>query len=61
MRYYGRISNGRVVENGAQIPFNFMLMDFGAQSPTKDFTEKIRQFLEKMPHGDKIEANWVVI
>lgn len=26
LRYYGRIVNGKIVENGTQIPFNFLIM-----------------------------------
>lgn len=61
MRYYGRISNGQIVEKGAQIPFNFQLMELDSKSSTRQFAEKIRQFLENMPRGEKIQANWVVI
>lgn len=61
MRYYGRVSNGQIVEKGAQIPFNFQLMDLSITSSTREFAEKISQFLENMPRGEKIQANWVVI
>lgn len=60
IRYYGRTSNGRIVENGAQIPFNFLLMDLGIHSKTKEFADVIQKFLDNLPQGEKIEANWVV-
>lgn len=60
MKYYGRTKHGRVVEYGAQIPFNFQLMDAGKWTPVREFEKIILEFLHRMPKGDKIEANWVV-
>lgn len=60
MRYYGRIKDGQITENGAQIPFNFQLMDLSKTSSNEDFEKLINEFLVNMPKGDKIQANWVV-
>lgn len=61
IRYYGRVADGKIVEKGAQIPFNFQLMDLGSKSSTKELAGKISEFLKNMPKGEKIQANWVVI
>lgn len=60
MRYYGRVENGKIVKKGAQIPFNFQMMDAGNSTTAYEFTKVISDFVSNLPNGDKIQANWVV-
>lgn len=60
MKYYGRIENGHIVENGAQIPFNFNLIHTNIGTSAWEFERLIKEFMEKLPKGEKIHANWVV-
>ena len=62
-KYYGRIENGRIVNQtyGAQIPFNFLLLsNTWMGSKTYDYKTNIENWLNNMPKGNKIQANWVV-
>lgn len=60
VQYYGKVENGRVVEYGAQIPFNFQLMGSSMSSTAFDFKKSIIKFIDNLPKGGKIHANWVV-
>lgn len=63
MKYYGKIENGRIVkgQEGAQIPFNFFLLtDTWMGTGTWGYKFKIDDFLNNMPKGERIQANWVV-
>lgn len=60
MKYYGRAENGHIVEYGAQIPFNFNLIHTGIETSAWEFQRLIKEFMDHMPKGEKIHANWVV-
>lgn len=61
LKYYGRVENGVVVENGSQIPFNFeLILNTKSWSNAKDFQERINLWIDHMPKGNGIQANWVV-
>lgn len=62
MKYYGRpgICNGQIEEYGAQIPFNFNLIHTNYKTSAWEFERLIREFVNHLPHGEKIHANWVV-
>lgn len=60
IRYYGRAENGKIVEKGAQIPFNFQLMGTNFSTTAVEFKKLITGFIKRLPKGEKIEANWVV-
>lgn len=61
LRYYGRVLNGRIVEYGAQMPFNFELMsNTGMGTGSNGYIEYIQKWLLNLPKGDHIQANWVV-
>lgn len=60
IRYYGRVENGKIVEQGAQIPFNFQVIETNATTQAGEFKDLIKGFVKKLPKGKKIEANWVV-
>lgn len=61
MRLYGRVENGRIVEYGAQMPFNFELMSNTAMGTgSYGYIENIQKWLLNLPNGDHIQANWVV-
>lgn len=61
LRYYGRVENGRIVEYGAQMPFNFELMsNTWMGTGSYGYIENIQKWLLNMPKGDHIHANWVV-
>lgn len=61
MPYYGGVENGKIVRYGAQIPFNFQLItNTNASSKASDYKRTIESWLNAMPKGDKIHANWVV-
>lgn len=53
MKYYG--SNGK---QGAQIPFNFLLVSHNKDSRATDIVQSINEWLTNMPEGQT--ANWVV-
>lgn len=63
MRYYGQIENGEIVEGkyGAQIPFNFLLLqNTKLDTKTGEYKLNIEDWMNSMPKGNKIQANWVV-
>lgn len=61
LKYYGRVENGTITKYGAQIPFNFQLMQKTAmESKSNDYIETINSWLLNLPKGNKIQANWVV-
>lgn len=60
IRYYGRAENGKIVEKGAQIPFNFQLMGTNFSTTAVEYKKIITGFIKRLPKGEKIEANWVV-
>lgn len=60
IKYYGKVENGKVVKYGAQIPFNFRLMVTNMQSKASDFVKPITDFINSMPKGRHIHANWLV-
>lgn len=60
MKYYGRSENGQIVEYGAQIPFNFNLIESSIWTPATEFERLIKEFVDRLPKGEKIHANWVV-
>lgn len=60
IKYYGKVENGKVVKYGAQIPFNFRLMLTNMQSKASDFVKPITDFINSMPKGRHIHANWLV-
>lgn len=61
MKYYGRTDeNGKIVEYGAQIPFNFNLIHTDSGTSVNEFVRLITEFINSMPKGDKVHANWVV-
>lgn len=60
IKYYGKVENGKIVNYGAQIPFNFRLMVTNMQSKASDFVKPITDFINSMPKGKHIHANWLV-
>lgn len=60
IRYYGESENGTVVRYGAQVPFNFALMGLSQSSKAGDFINTIKVWIDAMPNGVGIHANWVV-
>lgn len=61
LKYYGTIENGRIVRYGSQIPFNFLLISFTNEgTKSHEYKKNIEDWLNNMPKGNKIQANWVV-
>lgn len=61
LRFYGKVENGVVMQYGSQIPFNFELISkTTAASTSADFKTHIEGWLNGMPKGNGIHANWVV-
>lgn len=60
MKYYGRVGNGEITQQGAQVPFNFRLMGSNFSTTATDFLKSIAGFVASMPKGEKIHANWLV-
>lgn len=61
IRYYGQVETEKIVRYGGQIPFNFQLiMNTNTSSKASDYKTIIEIWLNAMPKGDKIHANWVV-
>lgn len=61
LKYYGRVKDGEIVEYGSQIPFNFDLISRTRMwSKASDFKTHVNAWLNGMPKGKGIEANWVV-
>lgn len=60
-KYYGKIKNGKIIQYGAQIPFNFELISKTHISTTSsEFQSHIMEWINSMPIGNLIHANWVV-
>lgn len=62
LKYYGsKDANNQVTTYGAQIPFNFeLLMYTNYMSKPSDIKQHIYGWLNGMPKGEKVHANWVV-
>lgn len=62
LRYYGKTNNnGVVTQYGAQIPFNFQLLsNTDRNTKATVFKQYITDWLNNMPHGARLHANWVV-
>lgn len=61
VRYYGKVENGEVIEYGSQIPFNFeLILETKMSSTASDFKSHIELFVNNLPKGKGIQANWVV-
>lgn len=61
LRYYGRVEDGKVVEYGSQVPFNFdLVMRTNRFTKASEFKARIESWINAMPKGEGIEANWVV-
>lgn len=61
LRFYGKVENGKITQYGSQIPFNFELISKTSKTSTAvDFKTNIDNWLNGMPKGKGIEANWVV-
>lgn len=61
LRFYGKVENGEVSVYGAHIPFNFELISKTSMGTTAyEYKAHIEHWLEGMPKGNKIHANWVV-
>lgn len=59
LRYYGRIENGKIVENGTQIPFNFLLLsNTWMGTGTYGYIQNILDWVNNLPEG--AQSNWVV-
>lgn len=59
-RYYGKVKNGVIVKYGVQIPFNFQLMSVSRTSNATEYIADIEAWMNAMPKGIEIHANWVV-
>lgn len=61
LRFYGKVENGVITQKGSQIPFNFELISKTSMGSTStDFKTNIENWLNGMPKGQGIHANWVV-
>lgn len=61
LRYYGKVENGEILEYGSQIPFNFDLITrTNRTSNALEFKQHIEAWIDGMPNGKGIHANWVV-
>lgn len=62
LRFYGVTNtSGYVIKYGSQIPFNFELISKTSFSSTaNDFKVNIDNWMNGMPKGTGIHANWVV-
>lgn len=61
LRYFGRVENGKIVEYGSHVPFNFdLISSVNKLSPASEFKKHIEIWINSMPEGEGIEANWVV-
>lgn len=61
LRYYGRVENGTIVEYGSQVPFNFDLITRTNKfSSASEFKGHIEAWMNGMPKGKQIHANWVL-
>lgn len=60
MRYYGKVENDEIVKYGAQIPFNFYMIWTDASTNASVLAYLIKDFIDHLPKGNQIHANWVV-
>lgn len=61
LRFYGKVENDKITQYGSQIPFNFELISKTSKASTAvDFKTNIENWINGMPKGKGIEANWVV-
>lgn len=61
LRYYGKVTNNEVKQYGSQIPFNFELISHtNVMTKPSEFKSHIQEWINKMPKGGKLHANWVV-
>lgn len=61
LRYYGKVENGKITKYGTQVPFNFeFILKLGFGSKASDYKTVIESWLNGMPKGTGIRANWVV-
>lgn len=64
IRYYGQSTDdvkfGQITQYGAQIPFNFQLINTDAMSTAYEFRNLIANYLNSLPFGNDIQPNWVV-
>lgn len=62
LRFYGKTDeSGKVATYGAHMPFNFELISHtNMDSKPSDFIIDIKNWLNGIPKGDKLHANWVV-
>lgn len=61
VRFYGKVENGIITRYGTQIPFNFELISKTSKSScSTDYKTNIENWLDGMPSGEGIQANWVV-
>lgn len=61
VRFYGKVENGAITKYGSQIPFNFELISkTGKKTTSQEFQTHINNWINAMPKGKGIYANWVV-
>lgn len=61
LKYYGKVGNGTILKYGSQVPFNFELISYtNFSSKASDYETNIENWLNGMPQGRGIHANWVV-
>lgn len=61
LKFYGKVENGEITEYGSHIPFNFELISKTKTDTTSyEFKAHIQHWLNGMPKGNQIHANWVV-
>ncbi|XP_031624579.1 probable maltase [Contarinia nasturtii] len=61
LKYYGKVENGTITKYGAQIPFNFQLMQNTKMgSGSQDYINSINSWILNLPKGNGIHANWVL-
>lgn len=57
---YGESRNGVIFRYGAHVPFNFLLTGLADYYKPIDFVNNIKLWINNMPVGIGIHANWVV-
>lgn len=61
LKYFGRVENGEIVDYGCQMPFNFELMsNTWMGTGSYGYVENINKWLQNLPKGKGVQANWVV-
>lgn len=61
LRFYGKVENGEITQYGAHIPFNFELISkTNVNTTSYELKAHIQHWLNGMPKGNQIHANWVV-